>query len=308
MLNRRGPAEWAALAFLVVVFGSSFAVTKSVVDTVPPAWVAAGRIVFAAAILAGYALLRGRVVPASPRALLWLLWLGLVGNVAPFLLVSWGTQHIPSSVAGILMAAVPLMVLLLAHIALPDERITRPALVGLLVGFAGVVALIGPAGLAAPDLGDMALIGELTLVGAGLCYAVYNVTARLMPPMTLAEKSAGTLIMAALAIVPLTALFGPEFPTHAGWPELAQVAVLGVFPTALATLVIYWVLERAGARFLAITNYLVPAFAVLVGTTTLAEALTASDLIGLALILLGVGVFEADARRRRATEAAQAAR
>src|SRR5918993_4001639 len=150
MPNRRGPLQWAALLFLVSVWGSSFAFTKTAVETLSPMWVAAGRIGVGALVvcLVGLAALGGKRLAAIPgRKWLWFLWFGVIGNVVPFLLIAWGMRHVPSSVAGILMRALPLAVLVLAHATLPDERMTPRAAAGFLIGFAGVVALVGSSGL-----------------------------------------------------------------------------------------------------------------------------------------------------------------
>jgi drug/metabolite transporter (DMT)-like permease len=284
--------HWAALLFLVVAWGSSFALTKIAVESVPPAWVMAGRIVPAAAILAAVLVAGGGALPRGARSWAWLAWLGMIGNVVPFLLIAWGTAIIPSSVAGILMATNPLLVLALVRLWLPDETVGLRNLAGFAIGFAGVVALIGPTALLDIRLGGLELLAQLAVLGAAMCYALLNVTARLSPPMALRAKSAGVMAAAA-PVAGGTALFTEPAGLAAAEPAaLASIAALAVLPTALATLVLFWLVARAGSRFVATSNYLVPACAVLIGVTFMSERLELGDWIGLALILAGILVSE----------------
>jgi drug/metabolite transporter (DMT)-like permease len=285
-------SHWAALIYLVLVWGSSFALTKIAVDSVPPTWVMAGRIVLAAAILSAVLFVGGGALPRGARNWAWLLGLGLIGNVVPFVLIAWGTKFIPSSVAGILMATNPLLVLALVRLWLPDEPVRPRHLVGFAMGLGGVVALIGPAELLGIRLGGIELLAQLAVLGAAMCYALLNVTARLAPAMGLTAKSAGVMAAAA-PVAGGAALFDDPAGLAAAEPEaLAAIAALAVLPTALATLVLFWLVAQAGSRFVATSNYLVPPCAVAIGFVFLSERLDAGDWIGLALILVGILLSE----------------
>ncbi|MEI2420329.1 DMT family transporter, partial [Arthrospira platensis SPKY2] len=107
----------------------------------------------------------------DPRHWGYFLAMGISGNALPFLLIAWGQQHVASGEAGILMAMVPLMVIVLAHFLLPGERLNLPRIAGFTLGFAGVVVLIGPqhlGGLLSQD----AQLARLALLGATASYAV----------------------------------------------------------------------------------------------------------------------------------------
>ncbi|MDX1656490.1 MAG: DMT family transporter, partial [Candidatus Competibacteraceae bacterium] len=109
------PRDWLLLLALVAMWGSSFLLTKLAVATLPPTAVVAGRLSIAALVLATMALVRGHRPPVSITLWGYFIAMGVVGSSLPFFLISWGQQHIDSALAGILMAVMPLVTLVLAH-------------------------------------------------------------------------------------------------------------------------------------------------------------------------------------------------
>ena len=289
---QRGLPEWGTLVFLVSVWGSSFALTKIAVQTIPPIWIPAIRLSLAAILLGAAMAVRRSAWPRSPRNWAWLVWFAVVGNIMPFFMISWATQYVASSLAGILMAVNPLLVLLLARFLLADEPVRINNVIGFAIGFTGVVMLIGPATLLAVGGAGIALAAQLALLAAALGYASMNVTARLAPKMELTAISAGTMAVAALISLAAALISDPNGLADAGASSIVAVLLLGIFPTALATLAVYWLVRRAGSRFLATSNYAVPAFAVCVGWIFLGETLDYGDLAGFALIIFGIAVSE----------------
>ena len=290
-------SHWLALAFLVLAWGSSFALTKIAVQSVAPIWMPAARITIAAIILIIALKARGGALPRGLRNWIWLLWLGATGTMLPFFLISWGSLHAPSSLVGILMATNPLMVLVLVHLFLPDEPVRPRHVAGFAVGFAGVVLLIGPGMLLNLNSAGLTLWAEIAALAAALCYAVQSVSARLAPDIDLIGKSAGTLAaMVPFAIV-IAILTEPSGLLSATPEAFVAIMVLSVAPTGIATLVLFWLVNQAGARFLSMSNYLVPVFAALAGVAVMAEYLDAGDWTGLAMILTGILISEGNINR-----------
>lgn len=289
---QRGLPEWGTLVFLVSVWGSSFALTKIAVQTIPPIWIPAIRLSLAAILLGATMAVRRAAWPRSARNWAWLVWFAVFGNIMPFFMISWATQYVASSLAGILMAINPLLVLLLARFLLADEPVRINNVIGFAIGFTGVVTLIGPATLLNIGGAGIALAAQLALLAAAFGYASMNVTARLAPKMELTAISAGTMAVAALISVAAALISDPDGLADAGTSSIAAVLLLGIFPTALATLAVYWLVRRAGSRFLATSNYAVPAFAVCIGWVFLGETLDYGDLAGFALIIVGIAVSE----------------
>ena len=285
-------SHWLALAFLVLAWGSSFALTKIAVQSVAPIWMPAARITIAAIILIIALKARGGALPRGLRNWIWLLWLGATGTMLPFFLISWGSLHAPSSLVGILMATNPLMVLVLVHLFLPDEPIRLRHVVGFAVGFAGVVLLIGPGTLLDLNSAGLTLWAEIAALAAALCYAVQSVSARLAPDIDLIGKSAGTLAAMVPFAIGIAILTEPSGLLSATPEAFVAIMVLSVAPTGIATLVLFWLVNQAGARFLSMSNYLVPVFAALAGVAVMAEYLDAGDCTGLAMILTGILISE----------------
>ena len=296
---RRSALDWLLLSCLVLFWGSSFALTKVAVAAIPPLWVVALRLLVAALFLWAVAFSRGRRPPGDWRSWTWFGWLALTGSFAPFLLISWGTVHIDSGLAGILISAVPIFVVTLGHFVLPDEPMNRFKVAGFTLGLVGVAVLIGPQRLMHFSVAGTALLAELAVLGAALSYATQAVTARLMPPMSVSVRAANVLMVSAGFGLVLALTLSPEGLAAATPKALAATVALGIFPTALGALALFRLLDRAGAAFVSTSNYLIPAVAVLIGTTFLGEQLEWRALAGLGLILAGIALFERRGRKLR---------
>lgn len=285
------PRDWFALAALVAMWGSAYALTSLAVAGMAPVWVAALRITLGAAVLWIVMRATGAVLPRERGTWAWFAWLGFTGNVAPFVLISWAQQTIASSLAGILVALMPIMVVLLANVLLPDEPLTRRKAFSFVFGFIGVVLLIGPAALGDFSLDGLRILAELAVLLAAAGYALNAVTARLMPSVPGLVLGAGVLLAAApqALLIALWSSPSPGLPSAATW---TAVVLLGLFPTAFATALLYPLLMRTGAGFVATSNYYVPCFAVALGVVFMGESLNAFDYAGFAVILLGVLVAQ----------------
>lgn len=298
MSEIRPAVHWAGLAALVVFWGASFAMTKIAVESLAPIWVVALRLIVSLAILGPVLLMRGEGLQRGWRIWTWYAVLGALGNTIPFFLISWGTVHIDSGLAGILMSMVPLMVISLAHLFIPGERLTWRKAMGFTLGFAGVVVLIGPASLFDITNSGIKLIAQIAVLGATLCYALHSIGARLMPPSSTYQTAFSVLLMGVVFSLPLAFYLNPEGPGNATTLSLTMTVLLGVFPTALASLILFWIIAEAGPSFLSLSNYLIPAFALFTGVLLLGESLSSQAVAGLTLILLGIWISQL--RRRRA--------
>lgn len=304
------PLDWGLLLALTVLWGSAFLLTKVAVTALPPDLVVAGRLAIGCLILVPLALLlergsrrRGGRAPWGLRLWLFLLAIGVFGFALPLTLISWGQEAIDSGLAGILMAVMPLGTLGLAHYLVPGERMTRYRAGGFLLGFAGVVVLMGPESLLGLLDGQGPWLRMLAVLVGALCYAVSAILARLRPPSASLASAAATLSIAAvLSLVPLLGAAdagGPVPTAPGGWSAWAAVGALGVFSTALASVVYFKLVSRAGPGFVSQLNYLIPLWAVLVGTAFLDERPEPRHLLALALILGGILMAHLERRRSR---------
>lgn len=284
------PADWLALVALVVIWGSSFAMSKVAVAYLDAAWIAGLRLAVAAMVLVPYALVTGQNLHGSRTQWWKFTWLGFIGHALPFFLITWGLHFISSGVSGLLMGAIPLILVVLAHFVLPAERLTGPKALGFILGFIGILVLIGPEQLLNFKLSGDELRGEIAVLAGCLCYAVHAVSAKRMGVEHPVKQTAAVCLAAAVMGMAFAALANPQGlfgkPAAAYWAVLG----LGVLPTALASVMSYWLMARVGPSFVAYANYLVPAFALLLGAAALNEPLNWSILVSLLLILGGIAV------------------
>ncbi|MGL4592532.1 MAG: DMT family transporter, partial [Aestuariivirga sp.] len=233
------PLDWLILALLVVAWGSSFAMTKIAVAHLDAAWIMALRLSIAALILVPYAWACGETLRAPTKTWRKFSLLALIGHAAPFFLITWGTQFVASGVSGLLMGAIPLFLVVLAHFFLPGEPLTLPKSAGFLLGFAGIVVLIGPDALFTLSLSGEELMGEAAILLACLCYAVHAIAAKRMGIEDPVKQTASVCVAAALMGLVFAGATNPS-GLHGVAPVAAwSVIGLGVLPTAIATLLMY---------------------------------------------------------------------
>jgi len=291
-------SDWGLLLALTVLWGSAFLLTKIAVESIPPHLVVAGRLTIAAGILVPLALVVSRGLGAGKRLWLFLVLIAIFGNALPFSLISWGQQFIDSGLAGILMAVMPLATLSLSHFLVPGERLTPYRTGGFLLGFLGVVVLMGPEALMEVADGSGHLLPMLAVLGGAVCYAISSVLARLRPSSDALSSAAATTLLATLMILPFVLRpASPPVTEVLSLSSLAAVACLGIFSTALAAILYFRLIKSAGPGFVSQLNYLIPLWAVVIGVVFLGESPEMKHLGALALILGGILLAQIERRR-----------
>jgi drug/metabolite transporter (DMT)-like permease len=283
----RSARDWVLLLALAAMWGTAFLFIKLGVATVPPATLAAGRIALGALILCAAMRWRGLVLPPLGRAWAPFVVIALVGNSAPFFLISWGQQTIDSTLAGILMAIMPLTTLLLAHFFVAGERMTVWRSAGFAIGFAGIVVLMGPAALAGID---GSVVAQLAVLAGAVCYAANSVISRRQITADFLVASTAVMLVATVMTLPLAMVLDRPWTLAPGAGSVAAIVWLGIGPTALATILYFKLIATAGPTFMSLVNYLTPVVALLAGVGLLGEQPGPSAFAGLALILLGIAV------------------
>jgi drug/metabolite transporter (DMT)-like permease len=282
--------DWLLLTALILAWGSSFAMTKVAVTHLDASWVMALRLTVAAIVLVPYAYANGQplVKPDTP----WrkFAWLGFIGHALPFFLITWGMHFVSSGVAGLLMGAIPLFIVVLAHFTLPDEQLTWTKSAGFILGFAGIIVLIGPESLTSTGFSGSELVGELAVLVGCVCYAVHAITAKRLGLEHPVKQTASVCTTGALMGLGFAGVASPGGLLDAPLSAFLAVAGLGVLPTAMASLILYKLLARSGPSFVAYSNYLIPPYAVIAGAIVLGEHLSWNIFAALALILSGIAI------------------
>ncbi|UWP97740.1 DMT family transporter [Aliiroseovarius crassostreae] len=294
--------DWFILAILGLFFGASFMGVSVALQGFGPLSIAAYRIALGALLLVVFAKASGRRMPAlsAPNGVaVWAaaIAMGAFSNAIPFFLLGWAQAYVASGFAGVSMAAMPLITLILAHFLVPGERITLRRLIGILIGLAGVLVLIGPSAFESTGLA-LENTARLVCLAAGACYAIGSIVARLCPDVDRRAFAATALVAATVMIVPV-ALWQEGIPRElpSALPVLS-VILLGIFPTALAQILLVILVRRAGPTFLSLVNYQVPLWALFLGAVLLGEALPSSLIWAMLLILIGVAISQLGALTR----------
>jgi len=274
------------LIILAVVWSSSFTVIKIGVETVPPTTLAMLRVAIGAAVLYAWLKMKGQSLPTEPR-LWWAFFLiGCFGNAFPFTMINWGEQVIPSGLAAIMIAAMPLAALVLGRV-FSDEILNVRRVMGVLVGFAGVIILIGPQELL--SLGDQ-MLHQLAVIAAAVCYAIAGILVRRLPGAKPLQHGTGVLIASLAVLLPASMMADQPWTLRLSGEAIAASLYLGIFPTALATILLIIVVASRGVTFLSLNNYIIPLMGVMWGYLFLDEAITQKALMALALIFIGIAV------------------
>ena len=294
-------ATAARFLTLALLWGSSFSFIKVSLEGMTPSQVVLGRLVLGAAVLLAVTRLRRVGLPRFGTIWGHVAAAALLGNVIPFLLLSFGEQTTGAGIAGVLVGSTPLLTLMLAAAVLPVERATPRKAGGLLLGFLGVVMVIGPW---RDSLGSVS--GQLACLGAALSYAAgFVYVRRYLSPKGLAPLAlAASQLVAAAALqalaTPFLAWHGPLFTARV----LASMMILGLLGTGLAYVLYFRLIGDVGATAASAVNYVVPVGAVLVSMALLGEPITWNVLVGCPVVLAGVAVAENRTERmRRVTRA-----
>ena len=282
-----GLADYGLLVALAAIWGGSFLLIKLAVDTIPPVSVAAGRTAIAALALLAATWATGRTLPRGLRTWGLILAVSVIGNAVPFTLIGWGEEKVDSGLAAIVMGINPLVTLALAHALTRDEKAGPGKILGILAGLAGVVVLIGPEKLLL--LGDETL-RYLAFAGAASCYAAASLINKKLSGESFRGVSAGVMLCSTALLAPAALMIDQPWALAASGSSMLALLLLGLFPTALANLMLLTIIRRQGAAFFSQINYLVPLFGVAYGVTLLGETPPVEAFAALALILAGLAL------------------
>ena len=272
---------WVLFAAVSVIWGMPYLFIKLAVDEMSPSVVAWSRLALAAAVLLPVAWKLGALRGLGERWRILTLF-AAIEMAIPWPLIGYGEVHISSSFAAILIAAVPLFVALLALRFDHSERPTRTRLVGMLIGLAGVAALVGI------DVGGHSdeLLGSFAVLLAAFCYAVGPmIVKRRLSDVDPLGPVAASLALATLLVTPFALADVPDAVPST--EALASIAVLGLVCSAAAFLLFFRLIAEVGPSRATIITYVNPVVALALGVAILDESVTTGVAVGLLLILAG---------------------
>jgi drug/metabolite transporter (DMT)-like permease len=275
-MTRRGIVLFSLMS---VIWGIPYLFIRVAVDEISPAVLVLGRTAIAAAILLPIALLRVDLAPILARWR-WVVAFTVVEIAVPWVMLGAAEQHISSSLAGLLIAGVPLVGVTVALVTGGADRFGRAGLVGLLVGFAGVAAIVGG------DLGTADPVAFLEIAVVVVGYAVGPaILARRLDGLPSIGIMAVSLALCALVYVPIAAAQWPSSMPSSN--VVGAVVILATVCTAAAFLVFAALIDEIGPVRATVITYVNPGVAAVLGVLVLHEAFTVSMGLGFALVILG---------------------
>ena len=286
MLRTPRTTDLALFLLLSTIWSSSYLLTKLGVASIPPFALSALRCLIGALVLVAVLPFTGQAWPRGATYWGRAFVVTVFANGLPMALMAYGMARIDSGLGAILIAGAPLLTLAIAHVAIRDEPATPGKLLGLAIGFGGVLVLVGTEALG--GLGQN-LLGQAAMLGVSLCYALATITARSLkaPPVA---NGAATLLLAAVQMAAISLLIETPLQIRPTTSSLLAVTVLGCVNAALAIVIYFRLVATVGSTFVSLNNYVNPPLAVLWGALVLGEAVSGRALVALALIFLGISV------------------
>ena len=283
--------SWLGLYIaLGIVWGCSFIFIKLGPEFLTPFGVAFGRCAFGALALLMYLKFKGMSL-VRDRKMIGHLWVvALLLNVIPGIFFAWAETEVTSILAGIINAVTPLMTLIAIIVVSRNEPPTKPQVIGLLIGFVGVLTVLG----AWKGLGDNPLWAILVLLAAVTCYGFsFPYSRRFILPAQLApEVMAATQVsLGAITLLPLYLIDGIAKDEYRIGPVLAMIA-LGVFGSGFAYIWNFTIMRAAGSAIASSVTYVTPVVAVAVGLIFLQEKLHWYEPVGAVIVLLGAAIAQ----------------
>ncbi len=280
---------WAELILLALIWGASFLAFAIALKEVSVFALVAHRVTWAAIGLWIIALLQGWTLPSRK---FWLpcLIMGILNNVIPFSLIAWGQLNVESGLASIYNASTAIFGILIAAMVFSDERLTRRKIVGVSVGFFGVVWAIGWDSLSNFDI---RALSQLAIIAASISYGLASCWGRAMLKGLDSKASAlGMLTGSSIVIIALTLFVDglPSFQLSA--PTWGAIIYISVLATAVAYMLYYRVLALAGAANLMLVTLLIPPIAIALGAVVLNETISSNALTGFLIIGLGMVILD----------------
>jgi drug/metabolite transporter (DMT)-like permease len=282
--------DWGILAILALVWGSSFLLIELGLTGFGPLTLVFLRIALAVPLMLVAMRVAGQLLPRDARSWWQLTIIGFFNLAFSQALFFWAQTRIDSSLASILNATVPLWGVVMAHYFTADERATRAKVLGVLVGFSGLVVMVGPGALAGVGQDVPA---QLACLLATACFAAAAVYARrLSAHVQPLAAATGQMITAAVMLAPLPLLFESPFAAVPPATAIAALLTLALVGTSFTYLLYFRLIATAGASNAMLIALLMPPVAIVLGVLLLNESLSGGQVAGMALILAGLIIID----------------
>ena len=290
------------LILLSAIWGSAFFAIKISVETINPITVASLRLIIGSIILFLYFKYKDLKFIYSKKIIFQIFLIGLIGNFIPFSLISWSEMYIQSNTAGLLLSVAPILTLIFSHFLTKDDKFSLLKFLSIIIGLIGVLFIFDIQNLIYNSDSSKFIIPKLFIIIAAFGYVISSILAYNMRHINSVTLTTFVTIFAALISIPFLIYFEFKSISSYSFNSMISLFYLGAFPTALAFLIRFHIIAKAGPIFLSYVAYLIPVFAILWGYIFLNEKINSSTLVGVILILLGVFISQKNLVMQKITQ------
>jgi drug/metabolite transporter (DMT)-like permease len=286
--------ELPLLGVLACLWGSSYLLIKIALGSIPPITLMAFRVTLAALFLVAVMCARGERLPTDSHSWQRLFVQSLLNSSVAWLVLAWGQQYVPSGLAGVLNSTSPLFVFLITAIMVRGSATSMMQVVGVMLGFVGVLLTVGFDAL--QGFGQQALAQAAVLFGAFL-YACAAINGKRLSHLSPLVTATGTMLLAAASLVPLSLLIEHPWTIRPSLNATLAATALSLLCTGVALIVYFRLIKTLGPVGVTSQAYVRAGISVLLGLIVLGEQLSPTVLIGLVTIILGVTLINVPAKK-----------
>jgi len=282
------PLDFFLLTLLALIWASAFFNIKIATYSYGPVTVAFLRVFFGSIPLLVICFFKKIKIEAFSKDWFWFAAIGFINLVLPFFLIAYGIKNVQSNLAAILMASTPLSATILAHLFIKNEKINLLKLIGILLGFSGIIFLFTDKIL----LSENNIWSALIILLASIFYVIGGVLTLKISNKSNENVTTSIMIWATIFLLPLSLFFEQPWNLTPRLDSTISLIYLGIFATGLAWLLRFYILKKNGLVFQAQVAYLIPIFGVILGFIFLDEAITSKIIISLIAVIIGIYIVK----------------
>ena len=276
--------DYIFLVVLALIWASAFFNIKIATYSYGPVTIAFLRILLGAIPVVGLCFFKKIKIEAFSKDWYWFAAIGIINLVIPFFLIAYGVQKVQSNLAAILMASTPLSATVLAHFFTKNEKINFIKVLGVMIGFSGIVFLFSDNIL----INENNIISALLILGGSTFYVIGGLLTLKVSNKKNENVTASILIWATIFLLPITAYTEQPWNLNPRLDSTISLIYLGIFSTGLAWLMRFRILKNNGLVFQAQVAYLIPIFGIILGYIFLNEIITSKVIVAVVAVVLGI--------------------
>ena len=276
--------DYIFLTVLALIWASAFFNIKIATYSYGPVTIAFLRIFLGAIPVVALCFFKKIKIEAFSKDWYWFAAIGIINLVIPFFLIAYGVQKVQSNLAAILMASTPLSATILAHFFTENEKINFIKILGVLIGFSGIVFLFSDNIL----INENNIFSALLILGGSTFYVIGGLLTLKVSNKKNENVTASILIWATIFLMPITAYVEQPWDLNPRLDSTISLIYLGIFSTGIAWLMRFRILKNNGLVFQAQVAYLIPIFGIVLGYIFLNEIITSKVIVAVAAVVLGI--------------------